>query len=42
MDESNKMFLHELSIAISDWMNLAQDKVRWRALVSAVMSPQVQ
>ena len=35
------MGLEELGRGYGDWMELAQDKDRWRALVSAVMKFQV-
>ena len=34
----NKMDLEEVGRGGGDWMELAQDKDRWRALVSTVMN----
>ena len=36
-----KMDLQEVGCGYMDWIELAQDKDRWRTLVSAVMSLQV-
>ena len=33
-----KMDLQEMRMGCGDWMELAQDKDRWRALVSTVMN----
>jgi len=35
------MDLQEVGVGCGDWMELAQDRDRWRALVSTVMSLQV-
>jgi len=35
------MDLREVGFAFVDWMELAQDRDRWRALVSAVMNLRV-
>jgi len=35
------MDLHEVVWGCEDWMELAQDRDRWRALVSTVMSIRV-
>jgi hypothetical protein len=32
------MDLHEVGGGCGDWMDLAQDRERWRALVSTVMN----
>jgi hypothetical protein len=36
-----KMDLEEVGRGCGDWMELAQDRKRWRALVSTVMNLQV-
>ena len=36
-----KMDLKELGWRGTDWIDLAQDRDRWRALVNAVMNPRV-
>ena len=36
-----KIDLHEVGRACGDWMELAQDRDRWRALVSTVMNLRV-
>jgi len=36
-EDNNKMDLQELGGGCGDWMELAQDRNRWRALVSTVM-----
>ena len=38
---SSKMDLEEVGRGCGDWMELAQDRKRWRALVSTVMNLQV-
>ena len=40
-EESIKMSLQEVRGGCGDWMELAQDKDRWRALVSTVMNLRV-
>ena len=37
-----KMDLQQVGGSCGDWMELAQDKDRWRALVSTVMNLRVQ
>ena len=37
-DDNIKMDLQEVGRVCGDWMELAQDKDRWRALVSTVMN----
>jgi hypothetical protein len=42
-DEDNiKMDLQEVGCGSMDWIELAQDRVKWQALVDAVMKFQVQ
>jgi hypothetical protein len=36
-----KMDLLEIGLSVVDWIGLAQDRYRWRALVNAVMNLQV-
>jgi hypothetical protein len=38
---NNKMDLLEIGLNIVDWIGLAQDRYRWRALVNSVMNPRV-
>ena len=40
-EDNIKMDLQEVGGGCEDWMELAQDRDRWRALVSAVMNLQV-
>ena len=40
-EDNIKMDLHEMGGDCGDWMELAQDKDRWRALVSTVMNVRV-
>ena len=37
-EDKNKMGLEEVGRGCGDWMELAQDRDRWRALVSTVMN----
>ena len=37
-EDNNKMDLEEVGRGCADWMELAQDRDRWRALVSTVMN----
>jgi hypothetical protein len=36
-----KMYLFEIGLSIVDWIGLAQDRHRWRALANAVMNLRV-
>jgi hypothetical protein len=36
-----KMDLLEIQLSVVDWIGMAQDRYRWRALVNAVMNLQV-
>jgi hypothetical protein len=36
-----KMDLLEIGLSVVDWIDLAQDRYRWRALVNAVMNLRV-
>jgi len=38
LEDSIKTDLQEVGGSCGDWMELAQDRVRWRALVSTVMN----
>jgi len=40
-EDNIKMDLQEVGGACGDWMELAQDRDRWRALVSTVMNLRV-
>jgi hypothetical protein len=40
-EDNNKMDLREVGWGGMDWINLAQDSDRWRALVNAVMNLRV-
>jgi hypothetical protein len=35
---SIKMDLLELGVSVVDWIHLAQDRYRWRALVNSIMN----
>jgi hypothetical protein len=37
-----KMYLREVAWGGMDWINVAQDRDRWRALVNAIMNLRVQ
>ena len=41
-EDNIKMNLHEVGGSCGDWMELAQDRDRWRALVSTVRNLRVQ
>jgi hypothetical protein len=41
MEDNIKMDLQEVGGGCGDWMELAQDRDRWRALVSTVMNLRV-
>jgi hypothetical protein len=36
--DNNKMDLLEIGVSVVDWIGLAQDRYRWRALVNLVMN----
>ena len=40
-EDNIKMYLQEVGRSFGDWMELAQDRDRWRALVSTVMNLRV-
>jgi hypothetical protein len=39
--DNSEMDLLEVGLSIVDWIGLAQDRYRWRALVNAVMNLRV-
>jgi hypothetical protein len=39
--DNTKMGLLEIGLSVVDWIGLAQDRYRWRALVNAVMNIRV-
>jgi hypothetical protein len=41
MGDNIKMYLQEVGCGDLDWIDLAQDRYRWRALVNAVMNLRV-
>jgi hypothetical protein len=41
-EDNIKMDLREIRFGDVDWINLAQDRDRWRALVNTVMNLRVQ
>jgi hypothetical protein len=36
-----KMDLLEIGLSVVDWIGVAQDRDKWRALVNAVMNPRI-
>jgi hypothetical protein len=38
---TNKMDLLEIGVNVVDWIGLAQDRYRWRAIVNSVMNLRV-
>jgi hypothetical protein len=39
--DNNKVDLQEVGCGVMDWIEVAYDRERWRALVNAVMNPRV-
>ena len=40
-EDNIKMDLQEVGCGVTDWIELAKNKDKWRALVNAVMNPRV-
>jgi len=41
-EDNNRMDIQKVGCGVMDWIELAQDRDRWRALVTAVMNLRVE